>query len=451
MNDTPKKSLALSSMLKEKLIQRSLAKRPLLDDEVGVPIKKAEVNQRYQKILPEWYSFKHHSGYQQIQLQKAAGKELGISNPFFRVQSGIAGENCEIDGQHYWNFASYNYLNFNGHPQVSAAAKAAIDEYGTSVSASRLVSGERLIHRQLEQALAAWHGVEDCVVFVSGHATNVSTIGYLFGINDLVLYDAFSHNSIVQGAILSSAQRRVFPHNDWQTVEKILAEERLNYQRVLIVIEGIYSMDGDMPDLAEFIRIKQHYQAILMVDEAHSLGVLGDRGQGLAAHCGVNPKDIDICMGTLSKTLAAAGGYIAGESALIELLRSYAPGFLYSVGISPPVAAAALAALTLLQQHPERVAQLHENGNLFLQTARSHGINTGLSQGYSVIPVIVGSSIKAGRLAQAMFNRGINVQPIFYPAVEEKSARLRFFISCAHSQDQIIETVKILAEELAKI
>jgi 8-amino-7-oxononanoate synthase len=265
------------------------------------------------------------------------------------------------------------------------------------------------------------------------------------------LYDALSHNSIVQGALLSGAHRKPFPHNDWEAVDEILTKQRRDYQRVLIVVEGIYSMDGDFPDLPEFIKIKQRHKAFLMVDEAHSLGVLGEKGEGIASYFGVNPKDIDICMGTLSKTLASAGGYVAGDKALVELLRTYAPGFLYSVGIPPASAAAALAALQLLQSEPERVTALRKNSVLFLQKAKEKGINTGLSQGYSVIPVIVGGSIKSGRLADFMFKRGVNVQPIFYPAVEEKAARLRFFISSAHTEEQIVKTIEILSEELNKL
>jgi 8-amino-7-oxononanoate synthase len=447
VTETPKKTLSLSGAVKEKLIQKMLEKRQNAEPDV-LPVKRST----RQKNIPEsWYRFEQHPDYQQICLHKAAGKELNIPNPFFRMQTGIANNLCVIENKEYINFASYNYLNLNGHPQVCAAAKAAIDQYGTSVSASRLVSGERLIHQQLEQELARIHGTDDCVVFVSGHATNVSTIGYLFGVNDLILYDALSHNSIVQGALLSGAHRKPFPHNDWEAVDAILTQQRREYERVLIVVEGIYSMDGDFPNLPEFIKIKQRHKALLMVDEAHSLGVLGAEGKGIASHFGIDTKEIDICMGTLSKTLASAGGYIAGDHALVELLRTYAPGFLYSVGISPAAAAAAFTALKVMQNEPERVRALRHNGLLFLQKAKEKGINTGLSAGYSVIPVIVGSSIKSGRLADAMFKRGINVQPIFYPAVEEKSARLRFFISSAHTEQQIIQTVDILAEELKKL
>jgi 8-amino-7-oxononanoate synthase len=446
-----KKPFGLTLSVKEKLIQSALNKRSIRDD--GNESQEDAVRRiiKTDKIPDEWFRFERFADYQQISIQKAAGRELGIDNPFFRVHEGVASNVSVIGGRQYSNFSSYNYLNLNGHPEVSAAAKAAIDRYGTSVSASRLVSGERPIHRELEQGLASFHGVDDCVVFVSGHATNVTVIGYLFGAKDLILYDALSHNSIVQGALLAGAQRKIFPHNDWQFAGDFLERHRGEYERVLIVIEGLYSMDGDYPQLPEFIALKQRHKAFLMVDEAHSLGVLGPLGNGIAAHFGVDPRSIDIGMGTLSKTLASAGGYIAGSAALVELLRTYAPGFLYSVGIAPPLAAAAHAALGVMQREPERVGKLGDNGRLFLRLAKEKGINTGLSMGYSVIPVIVGSSIKAGRLSNALSQRGINVQPIFYPAVEEKAARLRFFIGCAHTEAQIVQTVEILAEELAKL
>lgn len=444
MSDRPEKKLGLSDAVKERLIKKMLEKRSRQESDI-LPVKSPV---RQHSIPEAWYCFNQHADYQQICLLKATAKELHIPDPFFRVQNGIANNICVIDGKGYINFTSYNYLNLNGHPQVSAAAKAAIDQYGTSVSASRLVSGERRIHQQLEHALAKALNTDDCVVFVSGHATNVSSIGYLFGARDLILYDALIHNSIVQGALLSGAHRKPFPHNSCQAVDDILTRQRREYERVLIVVEGIYSMDGDVPNLPEWIKIKQRHKALLMVDEAHSFGVLGEQGKGIASHFRIDAKDIDISMGTLSKALASAGGYIAGDSALIELLRTYAPGFLYSVGISPPAAAAALAALQVMQREPERVAALRKNGLQFLHKAKEKGINTGLSEGYSVIPVIIGSSIKACCLADAMFKRGINVQPIFYPAVKEKSARLRFFMSSAHTEKQIIRTVDILGEEL---
>ena len=399
------------------------------------------------KSIPDAFCrFDRFPGYEKLLVPQAAARRMGVDNPFFKVHDGVAGATSLIEGRPYINFSSYNYLALNGHPRVSKAARDAIDRWGTSASASRLVSGERAIQRDLEAALADFHGVEDSIVFVSGHATNVTSIGYLFGPKDLVVHDALIHNSILQGIQLSGAQRRSFPHNDWQSLDQLLSEIRGRHERVLIVVEGLYSMDGDFPDLPRFIEVKTRHKAFLMVDEAHSLGVMGARGGGIREHFGLEGRAVDIWMGTLSKTLAACGGYIAGERALVEHLKYAAPGFLYSVGISPPVAAAALEAMRILKAEPERVLRLQARGKLFLDKARERGINVGTSAGYSVIPAIIKNSLKAAKYSNAMFQRGINVQPITYPAVEEGAARLRFFLSSSHTEEQILAAVTALAE-----
>jgi 8-amino-7-oxononanoate synthase len=264
----------------------------------------------------------------------------------------------------------------------------------------------------------------------------------------LVIHDSLIHNSVIEGIQLSGATRRAFPHNDVDALDAILNEIRGQFERVLIVIEGLYSMDGDIPDLPRFVDIKQRHKAFLMVDEAHSFGVLGERGMGIREHFDLPGKAVDIWMGTLSKSLAGCGGYIAGEHALVEHLKYAAPGFVYSVGMSPPLAAAALEALTILCNERERTHRLRERAGRFLELARKKGIDTGLSQGYAVIPAIIGSSLKATRAAQQLFARGINVQPIIHPAVEERAARLRFFVSCMHSEEQIAAAVDALATVL---
>lgn len=399
--------------------------------------------------VPEAFTrFDRHPGYEKMLVPKAAANRLGLANPFFRSHDASAGATTLIGGREYINFSSYNYLGLSGHPAVNKAAIDAIERYGTSASASRLVAGERPVQRELELALAELYEVEDCVVFVSGHATNVSTIGYLFGPKDLVVHDSLIHNSVLEGIRLSGAARRAFPHNDSQALDSLLAEVRGQFERVLIVVEGLYSMDGDIPDLPALIDIKRRHQAFLMVDEAHSLGVLGATGRGIREHCGAAGKDVDIWMGTLSKALASCGGYIAGERALVEHLKYAAPGFVYSVGMSPPLAAASLAALKLMLQEPERVSRLRERAGVFLAMAKQAGIDTGYSQGYAVVPVILGSSLKAARLSNLLFERNINVQPIIHPAVEEKAARLRFFLSAMHSDDELeyaCKTIRRLA------
>jgi 8-amino-7-oxononanoate synthase len=382
--------------------------------------------------------------YQQVRIVREMGEKLGVASPFFRVHEGLAGATTQIGGRTYLNYANYNYLGLAGDPRVSAAAKQAIDRYGTSASASRMVAGERPVQQDLERALARLYDTDDCVVFVSGHATNVTVIGSLFGPGDLIVHDSLAHNSIVQGAQLSGAKRLSFPHNDWRALDALLTRVRREYRHVLIAIEGLYSMDGDFPDLARFVEIKARHGAFLMVDEAHSLGVLGATGRGIREHSGVNPDDVDLWMGTLSKTLAGCGGFIAGCQPLIDMLRHLAPGFLYSVGLSPMLAAASLAALECLEAEPERVTTLRARGRQFLEEARAAGLDTGTSEGYAVVPVITRSSLKAAQWANALFDEGINVQPIFYPAVEEKAARLRFFICSTHEPAQISETVAAL-------
>lgn len=404
------------------------------------------VQDSVQTEFSEFCSFENYPEYKNILHMRSAAEKFHIRNPFFHTMDGIPAPIIQLDGKAFVNFASYNYLNLNGDDRVVLAAKNAIDQYGTSVSASRLVSGERIIQQTLENALAKFHGVERSLVFVSGHATNVTTIGYLFNEKDLILHDEFIHDSVRQGIKLSGATRLSFPHNDWKTLDKLLHSRRHEFQRVLIVIEGIYSMDGDYPDLPQFIDIKKRHGAFLMVDEAHSLGVMGKTGRGIAEHFELDPASVDIWMGTLSKTLAACGGYIAGKTALIDHLKVAAPGFLYSVGISPPLAAAALTSLEILMKEPERIEALVRNGQQFLTEAKKMGLNTGLGQGFNIIPILCGSSRKAVQLANALYEKNIYVQPIIYPGVPENQARLRFFMNCEHTAEQITNTVKTIAK-----
>jgi 8-amino-7-oxononanoate synthase/acyl carrier protein len=402
-------------------------------------------------IPPENYRFDLYPEYLALKQNMAAIKQAGVVNPYFNQHERVIEDTTLIGGREMISWSSYNYLGMSGDPVVTQAVKEAVERYGTSCSASRLVSGEKPLHRELEKAIASFIGVEDAICMVGGHATNETTIGHLFGSGDLILHDSLSHNSIIQGCLLSGARRRPFPHNDWKTLDELLTDLRGEYRRCLIVIEGVYSMDGDYPDLPQFVHLRKKHKAFLMVDEAHSAGTMGLHGRGIAEHFDIDPKEVDLWMGTLSKSYGSCGGYIAGTKALVEYLKYTAPGFVYSVGLSPTNAAAALASLRLLEDEPERVARLHENSALFLRLAQEHGLNTGTSRDSAVVPVILGNSLHALRLSQAMFARGINVQPILYPAVEESAARLRFFISSRHSEAQIRTTIQTLIEEIAKI
>jgi 8-amino-7-oxononanoate synthase len=416
-----------------------------------VPTSDAQAGDAYKRVRPPLLRFETLPGYEEVRLQRRLAERMEIENPYFRLHEGRAGPRTRIDGRELINFSSYDYLGLNGDPEVQAAAKEAIDRYGISASASRHVAGERPIHRSLERALADHYGAEDCVVLVSGYTTNLSVIGQLVGGKDLVICDSVIHNSAMMGGALSGAARRVFAHNNLDDLELILKESRDKYERVLIVVEGLYSMDGDYPDLARLIEIKNRYAAWLMVDEAHALGALGARGHGSFEQCDIDSRDVDIWMGTLSKTLAGCGGYIAGSAVLVDYVKSVVGGFVYSVGMPPVIAATAYKALEILHREPHRVRQLQSNAAFFQAEARQRGLDTGTATAASVCPIMVGDSLPTAVLSHKLFVRGVNVQPVTYPAVPAKASRLRFFLTAMHERGDILQALDIVEEELRHI
>ncbi|WKD30932.1 aminotransferase class I/II-fold pyridoxal phosphate-dependent enzyme [Streptomyces xanthophaeus] len=375
--------------------------------------------------------------------------DSGAANPYFRVHEGNIRDTTVIGGRTLLSFGSYNYLGLSGHPAVDEAVHRAVDRYGTSVSASRVLSGERDLTVRLERALTDFLGVGDCLTLVSGHATNVTAIGHLVGPEDLVVHDALAHDSILQGCALSGAARRPFAHNDMRQLEHMLQLNRPRFRRVLIAVEGAYSMDGDLVDLPAVIELKKRYGALLMVDEAHSIGTVGEHGRGVGEFYGVDRSDVDLWMGTLSKSFASCGGYLGGSARMVRWLRHTLPGFVYSVGLTPANAAAALAATELLTAQPQRVRALRRNSELFLRLAAEAGLATGSSAGTPIVSCILGDSARTLRVADGLFARGVVADPIFHPAVEEGLSRLRFFVTSEHRADDIRRAVSILAEEVA--
>lgn len=399
----------------------------------------AEIPESYYQItkMPEY-----------IRLQRTRGlmAASGTRDPFFSVHEGVIANRTVIGGRELVSFSSYNYLGLSGHPEVTQGAKDAVDQYGTSVSASRLVSGEKKIHREFEAALRDFFGFGDVITFPGGHATNETVIGHLFGAGDLIIHDALAHNSIIQGAMLSGARRRPFEHNNFHQLDEILSEIRGEYRRVLIAIEGLYSMDGDYPNLPEFVKLKRKHKAMLYVDEAHSMGTLGKSGRGVAEMFGLNRNDADLWMGTLSKSFGSCGGFVGSSKEMIDYLRYTTPGYVFANGIPPAATGAALAAIRLLQREPQRVEQLHHNCELFLELTKSYGLNTGLAMGTAIVPVITGSSLAALRLSESLFKQGINAQPILHPAVEEERARVRFFLTSCHTDEELRDAAQKIAK-----
>ena len=377
--------------------------------------------------------------------------EAEHTNPYFLCNDSPLRDTSLHDGREILNFSSYNYVGMSGRPETVKAAQEAAAHYGCSASASRLLGGEKPIHKQLEEAIAAWKHAQDAVVLVGGHSTNVTIVGNFCGKRDLILYDVLAHNSIQEGTRLSEAESRPFPHNNFEALETILKSCRNRYEKVLIVVEGVYSMDGDIAPIPEFVRIKKAYGCFLMVDEAHSACVLGATGGGVDEYFGLESTDIDIKMGTLSKGLGTCGGYLAGSRALVEYLRYNLPGFVFSVGISPPLAAATLEAIRLLRSEPQIMENLHRNIRCFLSEAHKRHFNTCLAGETAILPILVGRDEDAFRLSMALLDRGVFAPSAVYPAVPKGKARLRFCVISEHTPEQIVTALDALqsaAEEL---
>ncbi len=264
------------------------------------------------------------------------------------------------------------------------------------------------------------------------------------------MHDEFVHNSAVVGMRLSGAKTLTYKHNNLEALEHILRDERAKYKNALVVIEGLYSTEGDVPDLARVVELKERYGAWLMVDDAHGCGVLGKTGAGLAEHAGIPGDKVDIWMGTLSKAYASCGGYIAGNQELIDALRYSAPGFVFSVGLPPSMTAAALAALRVVKREPFRVARLHATAQLFLREAKARGLDTGRSIGIGMLPVMVGATTRAAKAVSKVLERGINTSLIMSPGVPVNAARLRFFLTCEFTPEEIKHALDVTKEVLAR-
>jgi 8-amino-7-oxononanoate synthase len=352
------------------------------------------------------------------------------------------GPEIEIAGCRLLNFSSNDYLGLANDPRLREAAIVAINEFGVGAGASRLISGTQSPHLRLERALAEWKGAEAALCFSSGYAAALGTIPALVTKNDVVLLDKLCHASLIDAAKLSGARLRIFPHNNLRRLESHLEWARREHtgKRVLIVTESVFSMDGDRAPLRDLVQLKKQFNALLMLDEAHAVGVIGPHGRGLAAEDGVSD-NIDVQMGTLSKALGASGGYICGSRSLIEWLINRARSFIYSTAPPPAIAAAGLAAVNFLSssEGEERRLLLWQRITLIrklLSPLTSH-VSPDENSGSAIFPWIVGDERAALDLAVALNSEGFLVPAIRYPTVPKGSGRLRITITAAHQEDQI--------------
>jgi 8-amino-7-oxononanoate synthase len=375
---------------------------------------------------------------------RLAGKAvLDFGNPFFAPIDSLGAE-AERRGDHFVSFANYDYLGLASHPRVKADAADALDQLGVGALASRLVGGERSTHQLLEEEVAAFLGTESSLALVSGYLTNLTTITHLMAGRDALFIDELSHNSIASAAKSSGSEVVVFRHNDLDHLDDLLAANRENYRNALIVVEALYSMDGDIVDLPRIVEIKERHQAWLLVDEAHSLGVLGATGRGISELAGIDPNRIDLIIGTMSKTLASCGGFIAAKRSITEWMRYSLPGFVYSVGLSPVITAAARAALQLMQEESWRIDRLTKNAELFRQCAQEADLDTGPAIGRGVVPILFGSSQETMLASHYLLEQGFYCPPIVQIGVPKDQPRLRFFISATHTEDEIRRVIAAL-------
>ena len=371
-------------------------------------------------------------------------------NPYAVAHDSVIRDTSIIDGKEVINMGSYNYLGMSGHPETVKAAIEAIKKYGTSSSGSRSLAGEKTIYRDMEKTIAKWKHTDDAIVCTGGWATNVAFVSCFMKEGDLILYDERSHSSVIEGARLSHADSKAFAHNDMKELEEILKRIEGKYHKVLLAAEGVYSMDGDMGPVPELIALKKKYKCFLVIDEAHSGGILGEHGGGCDEYYNLAPDDIDIKYGTMSKALGTVGGYVAARQEIIDYLRGSMSGFVFTAGIAPPLAAACQKTVELIMSDNTPVQNLHRNIRYFVRRAKEEGLVKDHCGETPIVPIVVGSDLDAAKLSGELLKRGIFIPPAMYPAVPIGQARLRVSISSTHSIEQLETVIVNIADAMRK-
>ncbi|MBI5232707.1 MAG: pyridoxal phosphate-dependent aminotransferase family protein [Coriobacteriales bacterium] len=374
-------------------------------------------------------------------------EHLYSTDRYFYLQAIAGRTNHRVDmadGRDMVMLASYSYLGLIGHPRIEAAAKAAVDEYGTGAGGVRLLTGTTDLHERLERRIADFVKREDACVYSSGYATNIAIITGLIGPGDLVLMDKLDHASIVDGCLLSGAKWKTYRHNDMTHLERLLRGAKEDYNTVLVVADSVFSMDGDIMDLPATRELCDRYGARLMVDEAHSIGALGATGHGIEEHFGMIGS-IDLKMGTLSKSVPSVGGYLAASHDLVDYQRHFSRPFIFSAALPPAQCGAAMEAFDVIEDEPWRVAQLHDRAERYRSGLEAQGWDT-MGSETCVVPVFVGDEDKTMDLTRMLFDHGIFVCPIVHPAVPRGTDRLRTCLMATHTDEDIDQALGAFAE-----
>ncbi|MCA9990999.1 MAG: glycine C-acetyltransferase [Ardenticatenaceae bacterium] len=380
----------------------------------------------------------------------AALKSAGLYNVIRTIDSPMDAW-VTIDGRRVLNFCANNYLGLANHPRVREAAKQGIDQYGVGPGAVRTIAGTMSLHVRLEERLAAFKHAEACITLQSGFTANLATIPALVGKGDIIFSDELNHASIIDGCRLSRAETVRYRHNDVDDLRRVIAETT-NYNRRLIISDGVFSMDGDIAPLDKLCEVAEEHGIVLMVDDAHGEGVLGRGGRGIVDHFGLHGR-VDVEVGTLSKAFGVVGGLVAGKKAIIDWLRQRGRPFLFSSAMTVPDVAACLAAVDLLESSTELVDRLWQNAKIFREGMDQMGFNTGHSQ-TPIVPVMLGEAPLAQQFSRRLFEEGVFAMAIGYPTVPQGKARIRVMNSAAHSADDIeqaLDTFGRVGRELGVI
>ncbi|MGI6620024.1 MAG: glycine C-acetyltransferase [Bacillota bacterium] len=378
----------------------------------------------------------------------AALREQGLFNAI-RTIEGPQGAWFVVDGKRVLNLCSNNYLGFANHPRLKEAAKRAIEEYGVGPGAVRSIAGTQTLHLELERKLSEFKHAPDCIVLQAGFSANTAVIPAITGKGDVIFSDELNHASIIDGCRLSRADVVRYAHNDVDDLRNKIIEHKDSARRMLVITDGVFSMDGDIAPLPEIVEVADEFGAIVMVDDAHGEGVLGDSGRGIVNHFKLEG-NVEIEVGTLSKAFGVMGGFVTGPKVLIDYLRQRARPFLFSSGITPADTAAAIAAVDVLLESDEPVKRLWDNAAYFQKGLKEAGFDIGKTQ-TPITPVMLGEAKLASDFSKKLFEKGIFAQSISYPTVPRGKARIRCMLSAAHSKEDLdfaigkfVETAKEL-------
>lgn len=364
--------------------------------------------------------------------------------PFFRAIEASSGSTVTTHGKRRVMIGSNNYLGLTHHPRVKEAAKAAIDKFGTGCTGSRFLNGNLTLHEELEDRLAKYLGKEACLVMTTGFLTNLGVISSIVGRNDVIFSDRENHASIIEGCRMALGDTIKYEHDNIESLDKIMTEQRSKYEGALIVADGIFSMSGDIVDLSGLVKMASKHNAKLYIDDAHALGVLGEQGRGTSAHFKLTD-EVDLIMGTFSKSFASLGGYVAGDKDTIHYIRHKARSFMFSAAMPPAAVATVLECLNVVEQEPEHLANLWKNARKMKREFTNLGFNTMKSQ-TPIIPVVIGDDMKTFAFTKALYEHGVFATPVVKPAAPEGQALIRTSYMASHKDEDLNYVLEVFAK-----